>query len=265
MTIATLSSATPSRWGELTSCARPSEPKPKAVGNKPSEAETAEREGKGPRRSPLFSTIRDALEQLVATEASSTAPTDDDAASTGGSDELDQALDDFARALMHALHDGRGPHGEDRGRHLGLALGRPAWSSAAQRLEAIAGQVAPEPAAPAAEAPVEATPPEVVEAGGDTPALASTPTTSSPSTPTPSLHLTLELPESPWAAVHDGLIESFAEVQRALGRPDSGRDDAESLEERLREMLVALAAKLRASTANTAALAPPGSLLSVVA
>jgi hypothetical protein len=75
--------------------------------------------------------------------------------------------------------------------------------------------------------------------------------------------LELQATQSPWKAVHDGLIESFAEVQRAIGRPDTDGD--QSLEERLREMLVALAAKLRSNAINTAALAPAGSLLSVVA
>lgn len=99
-----------------------------------------------------------------------------------------------------------------------------------------------------------------------TPVTAGAATTTA-GTPTVSLRLTLELtlPKSPWKSAHDGLIESFAEVQRAMGRSDRASDDDKSLEEQLREMLVALAAKLRTTAVHTAALAPPGSLLSVVA
>lgn len=233
MTITSLSQSTPSRWGEL-SCARPAV-EPRESTPKPlDKTERAEAERDGPRRSPLFGAIKEALTELLAqADAPATAEgTDTEAAETAqDSDVLEQAITEFARALMQALREERGSHGEGRGRHFGHTHGRHlGWGNdAAQGVEKLAREVAPPPTAEAVEAPVESA------------------------------------AESPWKSAHDGLIESFAEVQRALGRPKAERDNDDSLEERLQQMLVALAAKLRANAVHTAALAPAGSLLSVVA
>jgi hypothetical protein len=283
MTIAHLSFTTSSRWGEL-GPARVAEAKATApTAPHKTERTEAEREG-GPRRSPLFGAIVGAIEDWVAqtqppvgTDAASDAAAEGEAGSD--SDALAQAVTEFARALMHALREGRGPHGEGRGLHLGHAYGRPGWGDATQRVEQLAQQFAPapptqpvEPPADTASAPLPVEPSEGA-ATIETPAPTSVET--DPALPpvipadtaaTPSLHVTIDLglPESPWKAVHDGLIESFAELQRAIGGPDTERDD-KSLEEQLSDMLVALAVKLQTSELNTAALAPPGSLLSVVA
>lgn len=274
MTIAHLSSTTPSRWGEFapSRAAEAKEPRAKSV-DQTERAEADPREG--PRRSPLFGAIRSAIEELVAqaqapaaTEAAQDTPA---AGAAADSDALAQAITEFARALMHALHDGRGPHGQGRGLHLGHTLGRHlGWGDAAQRVEKLAQDVAPEPAPKPVEVPVDTAPAALpVEPAESAPATeiteAAVAAVPAAQTPAPSLHVALDLglPESPWKAVHDDLIESFAELQRAIGGPDTDRD--ESLEEQLREMLVALAIKLQTHELHTAALAPPGSLLSVVA
>lgn len=242
MTISPLSSVSPSRWGDLSPArtAETSSPKP------PGRVEHTEAEREGPHRSPLFGAIKDALTELVA-QADPLADTAGDAGPDG--DTLEQALTDFARALMQALREGRGPHGEGRGLHLGHALGRQAWDSAAERVEKLAHAFAPEATEGPGSLPVEA------------PAQEAAAVTAAPTASVPAFTLT----ESPWKSAHDGLIESFAEVQRAMGRAGPDSDDDESLEEQLREMLVALAAKLRTTAIHTTALAPPGSLLSVVA
>lgn len=249
MTISPLSSVSPSRWGDLSPArtAETSSPKP------PGRVEHTEAEREGPHRSPLFGAIKDALTELV---AQADPPTDTAAGAAAApadagpdGDTLEQALTDFARALMQALREGRGPQGEGRGLHLGHALGRQAWDSAAERVEKLAHAFAPEATEGPGSLPVEA------------PAQAAAAVTAAPTASVPAFTLT----ESPWKSAHDGLIESFAEVQRAMGPAGPDSDDDESLEEQLREMLVALAAKLRTTAIHTTALAPPGSLLSVVA
>ncbi len=275
MTITPLSSTSSSRWAELAPArtAEAKEREPKTV----HKTERSEAEREGPRRSPLFGAIKAALEDLVAQagKPAATSTTDRSAETVpadGGTDSeaLEQAIAGFARALMQALREGRGSPGEGRGRHHG-------WDSAAQRVEKLAREFAPATENTQAK-PVEAATQAATEVAADqaetvpatettaSPVTVSTMTTSA-GTPAVSLRLTLELTlaESPWKSAHDGLIESFAAVQRAVGRADNGSDDDKSLEEQLREMLVALAAKLRTTAVNTAALAPTGSLLSVVA
>ncbi len=287
MTISHLSftpSHNASRWAEWTPArsAEAREREPKTVDT----TERSEAEREGPRRSPLFNAIKSALTELVAqalpteTPAATDATQDAPADTAADSDPLEHAIAEFARALMHALRDGRGPQGEGRGHHFGHAHGhrRHGWDDTAQRVDKLAREVAPQATAPSEAKPVEAAAPAATELPADqAEAAPTTETTASPvaasivttsaGTPAVSLRLTLELtlPASPWKSAHDGLIESFAEVQRAVGRADHGSDDDQSLEEQLREMLVALAAKLRTTAVNTAALAPTGSLLSVVA
>jgi hypothetical protein len=283
MTIAHLPFTTSSRWGELGPSRAVELTATAPTAPHKTERTEAEREA-GPRRSPLFGAIVGAIEDWVAqtpppvsadTTATDTAPEAD----TGSdSDALAQAMTEFARALMHALREGRGPHGEGRGLHLGHAYGRQGWGDAAQRMEQLAQQFAPAPPTQPVEPPADmASAPLPVEPSGDAATIeapapteveidAAPPVTPADTATTPSLHVTIDLglPESPWKAVHDGLIESFAELQRAIGGPDTERDD-KSLEEQLSDMLVALAVKLQTSELNIAALAPPGSLLSVVA
>jgi hypothetical protein len=295
MTIHPLSFPSTSRWAEFTA-ARTAETKtrePKPV----EQTERLDGGAEGPRRSPLFNTIKAALTELVAGTASTDAApgtsAPQDAAAVEGdadSDAIDQTLSEFARALMHALREGRGPHGEGRGHHHGHAYGlhRHGWESPAQRLEALAQQLAPaaaaepvEPPVPApADVPVEAPVPAPVPsaatglpvepadavAGTETVESAPPATTAVDEPPAPqNLHVTIDLglAESPWKAVHDDLIESFDALRRAIGGPETERE--ESLEEQLSELLVALAVKLQANELHTAALAPAGSLLSVVA
>lgn len=288
MTINPLSSTASSRWAEL-AAARAAETKEREP--KPADkAERSDAEREGPRRSPLFNAIKDALTELVAqaqpadTAQSAQAPQDATAADapTVDSDKLDQAITEFARALMHALRDGRGPHGEGRGHHFGHAHGhhRHGWDNAAQRVEKLAQQIAPEPAAKPVEAPVETPAPTPAKAaptelpveqaetvpGTEVTAIAAPDTkpADKPAT-TQNLHVKIDLglAESPWKSVHDDLIESFDELRRAIGGPET--KDKESLEEQLSELLVALAVKLQSNELQTAALAPAGSLLSVVA
>jgi len=289
MTIHHLSSTPSSRWAEY-AAARSAETKDR----EPKPADKAERrdaEREGPRRSPLFNAIKDALTDLVAQtastgiaeEAATPTPQAPAAEAPADSDKLDQAITEFARALMHALREGRGPHGEGRGHHFGHAHGHHhGWDNAGQRVEKLAKQVAPEPVAKpvdapvatAAEAPVKAAPTELpVEQAEAVPATEITPvapTEAKPAEKTPvtlNLHVKIDLglAESPWKSVHDDLIESFDELRRAIGGPETQDEDKASLEEQLSELLVALAVKLQANELNTAALAPAGSLLSVVA
>lgn len=278
MTIHHLSSTPSSRWAEV-AAARSAETKER----EPKPADKAERrdaEREGPRRSPLFNAIKDALTDLVAqptsTGATQTAEAPATEASAADSDKLDQAITEFARALMHALREGRGPHGEGRGHHFGHAHGhhRHGWDNAAQRVEKLAQQVAPEAVAQPVEAPVKAAPTELpVEPAEAVPGTEITPVAppaTKPAEQTPAsqnLHVKIDLglAESPWKSVHDDLIESFDELRRAIGGPETKDKDKASLEEQLSELLVALAVKLQANELHTAALAPAGSLLSVVA
>lgn len=279
MTISHLSFNPSSRWAEVAAArsidAKEREPKPAE------KTEQGDAERTGPRRSPLFTAIKQALTELVAPaaqtdttaagEATPAAPADADSAAD--SEALDQAITEFARALMHALREGRGPHGEGRGHHYGHAHGhqRHGWDNAAQRVEKLAQELAPAPAPQPVEAPVTALPVEQAETvpATEITAAPATDTAAAPKTaPAPAeqnLHVKIDLglAESPWKSIHDDLIESFAELQRAIGGPDSESED--SLEERLSEMLVALAVKLQTDELHTAALAPAGSLLSVVA
>lgn len=286
--LSTTPSSSSSRWAEYAAArgaeTKEREPKP---ADKPARSD-AERDG--PRRSPLFNAIKEALTDLVtlapSTDVAPDAPPPQDApatdAPTADRDPLDQAITEFARALMHALRDGRGPHGEGRGHHHGHAHGlhRHGWDSAAQRVEKLAQQIAPEPAAKPVEAPVETPAPtpvkaapaelpvEQAEAVPTTEMSLLAPAETKPAQKPPAaqnLHVKIDLgpAESPWKSVHDDLIESFDELRRAIGGPET--EDKESLEEQLSELLVALAVKLQSNELQTAALAPAGSLLSVVA
>jgi len=279
MTIHQLSSTPSSRWAEY-AAARSAETKER----EPKPADKAERSDaarEAPRRSPLFNAIKDALTELVTqpqqTEAPAATETTDSA--PADSDKLEQAITEFARALMHALREGRGSHGEGRGHHFGHAHGhhRHGWDNAAQRVEKLAQEIAPAPApAPKpVEAPVEAAATELPVAQAET--VPATEVTQAPTTDTApaekkatltlNLHVKIDLglAESPWKSVHDDLIESFDELRRAIGGPETKDKDKESLEEQLSELLVALAVKLQSNELQTAALAPAGSLLSVVA
>jgi hypothetical protein len=293
MTIHHLSSFTsPSRWAEV-AAARSAEATKEREPKPADKAERSDAERDGPRRSPLFNAIKDALTELVAlaqpadaaqgAEATPDAPATE-APAADSDDKLDQAITEFARALMHALRDGRGPHGEGRGHHIGHAHGlhRHGWDNAAQRVEKLAQQIAPEPAAKPVEAPGEAAaatpvqtapaelPVEQAEAVPGTEITSIAPPETKPADKPPTtqnLHVKIDLgfAESPWKSVHDDLIESFDELRRAIGGPETKDKDKESLEEQLSELLVALAVKLQSNELQTAALAPAGSLLSVVA
>jgi hypothetical protein len=282
MTIHHLSSTPSSRWAEY-AAARSAETKEREP--KPADkAERSEAQREGPRRSPLFNAIKDALTDLVAQSASTDAAQTVEApvteAPAADSDKLDQAITEFARALMHALREGRGPHGEGRGHHFGHAHGhhRHGWDNAAQRVEKLAQQIAPEPVAKPVEAPAEGPlktastelPVEQAEAVPTTEITPVTPPETKPAEKAPAtlnLHVKIDLglAESPWKSVHDDLIESFDELRRAIGGPETKDKDKPSLEEQLSELLVALAVKLQSTELQTAALAPAGSLLSVVA
>jgi hypothetical protein len=281
MTIAATSLAAPSpgRWVE-TPRLRPTEQARQSQTMEPPATNGAEREG--PRRSPLFRAIKEAIDAVVAQAkapaSADAAPTEEPAAGAVDGDKLEHALVEFARALMHALREAGGPHGGNRGRHLGHAHApahgyhRHAWGDASQRVAQLAQEVAPEAATqPAAEAPAAApiqAPTEAAEpvAGADASAPAS-PAAAAAKAPGSGIvvRLTLELSvrESPWKAAHDGLIEAFAEVQRSLRRPADESD--KSLEEQLREMLLAMAVKLQSNKLQIMALAPAGALLSVAA
>lgn len=283
MTIANTSFATPNpgRWVE-TPRLRPTEQARQSQTTEPPATNAAEREG--PRRSPLFRAIKEALDAVVAQAkapaSTDAAPAEEPAAAAVDGDKLEHALVEFARALMHALREGSGLQGGNRGRHLGHAHApahgyhRHAWGDASQRVAQLAQEVAPEagtqpaadaPAAAPIQAPTEAADP-VASADASTPASAAAEAAKAPGNSSGIVvRLTLELrvPESPWKAAHDGLIEAFAEMQRSLGRPVDESD--KSLEEQLREMLVAMALKLQSNKLQTLALAPAGSLLSVAA
>jgi len=286
MTITHLSSTPSSRWAEVAAArsAETKEREPKPV----DKTERREVPREGPRRSPLFNAIKDALTDLVAqpasTDTAQTAEAPAAEAPAADSDKLDQAITEFARALMHALREGRGPHGEGRGHHFGHAHGhhRHGWDNAAQRVEKLAQQVAPEPVAKPVDAPVEAPTPapvkttptelpvEQAEAVPGTEITSIAPPATKPAEKTAvtlNLHVKIDLglAESPWKSVHDDLIESFDELRRAIGGPETEDKDKASLEEQLSELLVALAVKLQSNELQTAALAPAGSLLSVVA
>jgi hypothetical protein len=283
MTIAATRFATPNpgRWVE-TPRLRPTEQARQSQTMEPPATNGAERDG--PHRSPLFRAIKEALDAVVAQAnapaSADAAPTEEPAAVAVDGDKLEHALVEFARALMHALREGGELHGGNRGRHLGHAHApahgyhRHAWGDASQRVAQLAQGVAPEAATqPAAEAPATAPDPAPTEAAEPVASAdASTPVSpaaEAAKAPGSSIgivvRLTLELsvPESPWKATHDGLIEAFAEVQRSLGRPAD--ESGKSLEEQLREMLLAMAAKLQSNKLQTLALAPAGALLSVAA
>jgi hypothetical protein len=179
--------------------------------------------------------------------------------------ELQDALMDFARALMQAL---RGDDGDKPGRRHGHHHhdhhdhGRRAWGDPAQRIQQLGARLSPV-------APVDTPPaspaPAVDSATPQSPATEPTATPAPPPAAAPVLNVTINIvPAQGWRRpVGEGLLEAFGTLQQALGRPASS---GESLQSRLASFLRALADKLRQDDAPSPGLATePGALLNVSA
>lgn len=262
-----------------------------------------------PRRSPLFRALKDALMELAqaakpaaGTPPSSAASTDTAAATAGttatnqtpadaeASPDLEVALMAFARTLMQVMRDefaGRRErtqgdddgHGHRHHRHHSHH-GHARWGDPAQRVEALAQQVAA--SAPTSTAPAVAA--TTTSSAGDvttepvkpdaakvdtTPAAVAT--TAGPSS-TVIFVASIQIQQaeaspaqaSPFANVHQRLLDAFAALQKAMGKPEASDGDAQRNE--LATFLQALSARLRGEdTATAEAATQPGALLSIAA
>lgn len=258
-----------------------------------------------PRRSPLFRALKDApMELAQAAKPSADAPAGgaaatDTAATTGGttaagrtradaeaSPDLEDALMAFARTLMQVMRDEFGSRrerrqGDDDGHRHHRHHGHARWGDPAQRVEALAQQVAA-PAPASTPPPVEATTsPSVSDATTEPlkPAAvpevdsepAATVTSGGPSS-TVIFVASIQIQQgeaapaqaSPFAGVHQRLLDAFAALQTAMGKPEAS--DGDALKSELATFLQALAARLRGEdTATAEAATQPGALLSIAA
>jgi len=253
-----------------------------------------------PRRSPFVRALKEALQELatslraggasaadkpadtaaavVSTEAAA------ETAATAEPADLEEALMDFARALMQALREQGGQrrervdgdHGERHHRHHHHRHGHASWGDPAQRVDALAQQiqasapavsagstagvaaVAGGDATPATTGPVVATA-VTAEAGAD---KAATPSQGTTVYVTP-VNVTANAEAAASASPFAGLLEAFAKLQKTLGKAD---DDDGALPKALSEFLQTLAAKLRGEDLPTAeAATEPGALIDVAA
>ena len=213
----------------------------------------------------------------AAAATASTTRTDNDNGAT-----LEQALMAFARALGQALRGDTG-HGDDAGRghhHRHHHRGRHGWGDASQRVEQLAAQMgAPAPAAGTASADAVAD-----TASSDAVTNTTQPTAAEPasaqvgdqvlqpvranseaSTQATVVYVKLELKSdaATLPRAQRRLLDSFAQLQQALGRPEA--NDGDALKSQLAEFLRALANKLDGTAATVAAPTQSGSLISVQA
>jgi hypothetical protein len=253
----------------------------------------AESHGDSPRKSPLFQALVSALSELAsavpaadAAESTTAAPAaeTDAAAPAAAADnpDVDQAVFKFARALMQALrgrhvHDGEGD-GEhhDRGHHYGHHRDR--WHDPVARLESLATRV--DAAAAAAATPdqpatgsngaptAEAAMPDTAPAA---PADATTAAAATVPAGAGSTLIVVALAKSdgpaaasPYGGMFDRLLDSFAHMQQALGKPAAA--DRATLAQSLSAFLEQLAARLRGDAPSMAAdPTAPGALIDVAA
>ena len=240
-----------------------------------------------PRKSPLFRALMSALTSLAMPAAAPTAPAPTTAAPAPAptvapapdeDGDVQQAVFQFAHALMQALRggsreeheegDGRGDDGDDHphehhdhGHHYGQFKHR--WQDPMARLDALAARYATPAAAPAAGSPATPAAPTT-----DTPAA--TDSAAAPATDA-ALPVAVAAPAvavpaaaaSPLAGWNDRLMRTFDQLQQALGRPEA---DTVSLKESLSNLLSDLAARLRGEgAAPGASPSAPGSLIDVTA
>lgn len=264
-----------------------------------------------PRRSPLFRALVDALDSLVApaprpapataaapasavalpgtaASADSTTPVAEatsNPATPAPVDTpvgIDEAVMNFARALMQALRGAM--HGEGEGHrhaHHHHDNGRRAWGDPAQRVAQLGAQLgaavpstAPAPApVPLDPAPAPAT--GIVDAanavsGSVLGAVASTPLAPAGSTASTTLHVSLTINgNSPWQPMltrtQQALIDAFGTLQVARGKPKDENEDEKSLSAELSAFLQELADKMRLGDPDEADATQPGALLHVTA
>lgn len=255
-----------------------------------------------PRRSPLYRALMDALGSLVpstpsapagspvaasAPPAPATAPPATpatDAVAVDTPPDLEEAVTNFARALMQAVRGSGRDEGDDdreRGGHHRHAHhehghhhrhhdhGRRAWGDPAQRIDALGARwgASPSPRPNTAPAlpldPVPTTPPVALTDVTLDPVVATdlgaAKAVPKP-TPLPAIASDTVAPRRD----RYGLLDAFSALQRALGLPAAeGRG---GLETQLGAFLHTLAERLRGGEANSAAATTqPGALLDVTA
>lgn len=272
-----------------------------------------------PRRSPLFRALLEALGSLVApaaapapgalpgTAAPVAAPAPAPAAATpaaGGASApadgtgtaattptpapaadapatLDDALMNFARALMQALRSAMHGGGDGEGHHHSHHdHGRRAWGDPAQRIAQLGTQVgaatpaAATPAAPsAAPATAASDTPAAAPAVGDTvlDPVAAIQLAPAGSGQTTVLHVSLTINgTSPGQAkltrTQQALIDAFGTLQQARAKPAATDSSAKpSLQEQLSAFLKDLADKLRQGNPDAPDATQPGAMLHVTA
>ena len=248
-----------------------------------------------PRKSPLFRALMSALGAMAtptAAPASSTptgtaaapaaAPAAGQALPATSNDHADveQAVFQFARALMQALRGDRGGEREDgerrgegedgdrehhdHGHHYGQYKNR--WQDPLARIETLAARYA----SPAAAAPTTAslaTPATdaAAPAHGQAPTVPGTDAQGAAVAPAavPAASGIVAPKQSPVAGWNDRLMSAFDQLQQALGRPAA---NAASLKESLSGFLRDLATQLRGDGSTPGAdPSAPGSLISVAA
>jgi hypothetical protein len=245
--------------------------------------------------------VKPAVEASQAAAAAGTDPIADGASESAGAPvDLDEALMNFAHALMQALRGGR-PAGQDSGEREGRGhrhhdhdhhhhhrrgYGRAAWGDPAQRVAQLGEQMRPTAPSPVATARTGAT--DASSAAPSAPAEFDQPATTPAITPAadsvvdpvetiepaaagpaPASPLAVNLNiyvAVPWASpTHDpepGLFDAFGTLQQARGLPPSDRP---SLKEKLSAFLQALAERLRDGDALTNDMTRAGAMLSVTA
>lgn len=265
-----------------------STPKPAATAPAPAPAvqDGCHRAGcDSPRRSPLYRAIQDALSQMMPAAATSTsapasagstaAPATATTTATAAVEvatpaasapiDLEEAMMNFARALMQALrHDSRQGHGEQRHGHHGHHHGHGRWGDPAQRVDALAQQVSGGSAVPVTSTVGDASSEPVVTSQTTTPTGAAAIPTGSSGTmifvAAIQVNSAAAAPKSPFA----GLLEAFSSLQQTMGKPAASADN--SLKSELAAFLQTLAQRLRGEDPATAeAATQPGALLSVAA
>ncbi len=235
----------------------------------------APRHDDGARRSPLYRALIGALRELLApppapaaaaapAPAVSTAPAGTaapvDAASVpptepiDASDDVEQALMNFTRALMQTLRgeqDGPGRHGHGRHDHAHHAHhdnGRRAWGDPARRIEQLGVQMAA--------APVDA---------GPAPVAVTAATSSAESAPSTTAANTTVASAAPRPA-DSHLLSAFRELQQALGHNEAGGGAEASIGTRLANFLRSLADRLAQDAPAVTDLATqPGALIDLQA
>lgn len=218
------------------------------------EAETrATHERRAPAESPLMRALMSALGS-----AAETAPEDHE---HGG--EVSERLEDFAKALMHAL---RATERHDRGLHLGwYKQAQHRCECPARRVEELAGATespAPTPAPTPVPAPVDASASASAEAGSAV-TVVSTPGAGEPAAVPTGPVTPPAVDPTPWQRVLDRLTEAFDALQDALAPAD---EDAAAERPSLAQFLRDLAARLdEADEPADAEATAPGALIELAA